>query len=312
MRFFDELGARIEQRWKEHQFDDSVFPEIATAALESAGAITSLSPWDIVRWLNTTESIPVQQDLAGSFGNPPITLFQGERFHIDIYFWLDGTTTIHQHGFCGALQVLLGSSIHCEYNFKTTQELSTYFRVGEVKLIGVDLLEQGTIRRIDPGTGYIHSLFHLQRPSATICVRTHTTATGTPQYNYHPPSFAIVPTEKTPLATRRYQAADLLLAMKHPEAGVMIHELLGHADFPTTFFVLDLVRSHLKAPQLRDAFGLGSKYQFADFLETARRFHGNLVDLITPVLNEERRKMNIVHLRSSVTSPEHRSSWPCC
>ncbi|MFN2514442.1 MAG: hypothetical protein ABR568_23900, partial [Pyrinomonadaceae bacterium] len=60
--------------------------------------------------MHTAASLPHQYDVEGRFGNPPITLFAGPRFHIDVYYWLDGTTSIHQHSFTGAFQVLLGSS----------------------------------------------------------------------------------------------------------------------------------------------------------------------------------------------------------
>jgi hypothetical protein len=34
---------------------------------------------------------------------------------IEALFWVDGTTSIHQHSFSGAFQVLAGKSIHSRY-----------------------------------------------------------------------------------------------------------------------------------------------------------------------------------------------------
>src|SRR5215216_4020345 len=117
MQVFHELGSLIEQRWRDENYNEEVFPEIAGQALVETTPYREVDPWDIIRWVNTTTQLPKQQDVQGKFGNPPITLYNGPRFHIDVYYWLDGTTSIHQHAFCGAFQVLLGSSIHSRYSF---------------------------------------------------------------------------------------------------------------------------------------------------------------------------------------------------
>ena len=44
-----------------------------------------------------------------------------------------------------------------------------------------------------PGSQYIHSLFHLDRPSATITVRTEHTPSAAVQYDYRKPYFALNP-----------------------------------------------------------------------------------------------------------------------
>jgi hypothetical protein len=307
MELFHDLGSRIEQRWKDHNYDEAVFPALAAEALAEASLDKLVSPWDIVRWLNSTTELPSQQDVPGNFGNPPITLFSGPRFHIDIYFWLDGTTSIHQHGFCGAFQVLMGSSIHSQYNFHPKQVLNQHFAVGDIRLESVELLEQGQIKPILSGKAYIHSLFHLDRPSATICVRTYHTASGSPQYNFLKPSFATDPFFKEPLSLKQLQSASLLLSMQHPDAVEMLDDLLSRADFQTTFALLDLAKSHLGGNRLEQTFGLSTgDEQYQRLFETARRRHGELADLIPPVFEEARRQNNLIHRRAQITAPEHR------
>src|SRR3989442_10718966 len=225
MQFFQYLGSLVEERWRDHDYNDEIFPEIAVQALAEADPSKWVDPWEIIRWVNTTSQLPAQQDVPGVFGNPPVTLFSGPRFFIDVYYWVDGTTTIHQHGFCGAFQVLLGSSIHGHYRFTPTREINQNFIVGNLSLESVELLERGAVKRILAGDQYIHSLFHLDRPSATICVRTYQTYKGVPQYNYHKPFFGIDPFFKEPLAIKRKQCAELLFIMQHPEADAMIGEL---------------------------------------------------------------------------------------
>ena len=307
MKFFDELGSLIEQRWKEHSYDEKLFPDIAAEALAETAPERHVSPWEIIRWVFTTTHIPGQQDVAGEFGDPPITLYSGPRFHIDVYYWLDGTTSIHQHSFCGAFQVLLGSSLHSSYRFVPKQEINEHFIIGDILLENVELLEQGKIKRILPGRNYIHSLFHLDRPSVSICIRTYYTVSGTPQYKYHKPYFAVDPFFREPLTIKQIQSAALLLNMQHLEADNMIRDLLSRSDFQTAFGLLDLARGRLTTDHLAKQFGLATgEERLQELVAAARRRHGALVDFMQPVFEEAERQHNLVHRRGQVTSNEHR------
>jgi hypothetical protein len=307
MQFFRDLGSLVEQRWRDHNYDEEVFPDIAAEALAETAPVERVDPWDIIRWLNRTTQLPEQRDVDGKFGNPPITLYDGQRFYIDVYYWLDGTTTIHQHAFCGAFQVLLGSSILSQYGFEESRRVNAHFSVGQITLDNVELLEKGDIRNILPGKKYIHSLFHLDRPSATVIIRTRHTHTGSPQYSYHKPYFAIDPFFKSAALIKRAQSASLLLSMRHPESDDLIGELLSRSDFQTAFAILDLAYNHLAGDHLERAFGLSSGQERFDALfEIARRRHGELVNLVLPVLDEARRQNSLVQRRGQITSNEHR------
>lgn len=307
MQFFQNLGALVEKRWRDENYNEDIFPALADHVLADGGPHGVIDPWDVIRWLNETTQLPEQRDVPGMFGNPPITLYDGPRFYIDIYYWVDGTTSIHQHAFCGAFQVLLGSSIHCKYDFVERQEVSAHFSVGEMLLKKVDLLEEGAIRRILPGKQFIHSLFHLDRPSATVVIRTRQSQIGLPQYNYLKPSFAVDPFFTEAAMVKRVQSVALLFNIKHPEADSLIADMLSLSDFHTAFSVLDLAFGTLSNDRLERAFGLsmGNK-RFDSLLETARRRHGDLVDLILPVFQEVQRQQNLIQRRGQITSNEHR------
>lgn len=122
MQFFEDLGSLVEHRWRDENYCEEAFPNIAAQALVETAPYKKVDPWDIIRWVNTTTQFPQQEDVHGSFGNPPITLYSGPRFYVDVYYWLDGTTSIHQHAFSGAFQVVLGSSIHSQYDFEENEE----------------------------------------------------------------------------------------------------------------------------------------------------------------------------------------------
>jgi hypothetical protein len=63
------------------------------------------------------------------------------RFYIQLLFWMDGTTAIHQHEFSGAFHVMHGSSIHAHYEFEKAQPVTPYLRVGNVKMKKMEILE---------------------------------------------------------------------------------------------------------------------------------------------------------------------------
>lgn len=307
MQIFQELGELIERRWRAENYSERAFPELAAQALTEANLPAKVDPWEIIRWVQTAVSLPYQKDVDGSFGNPPITLFVGPRFYIDVYYWLDGTTTIHQHAFCGAFQVLLGSSIHSHYDFRVDRILSEHFRVGELVLKEVDLLTLGDVKKILPGRAYIHSLFHLDRPSATITVRTEHTPSVAPQWDYRKPFFATNPFFQNVAITKKLQTVDLLLATKHKDADAMIGDLLNSSDFHTAYFVLGRVSQHLKGNQMDELFGISTgKDRFEMLLQKAKGIHGDLIDHMLTVFEEQERQQNIINRRGSVTGDEHR------
>ena len=307
MKRFCELGEVIERRWREENYDEQAFPDIAAHALGEAKLPDQVSAWDIIRWLHTSVSLPAQMDLDAEFGNPPITLFVGPRFYIDIYFWLDGTTSIHQHSFSGAFQVLLGSSVHARYSFAKDLEINPNFLLGKVTLNEVSLLTRGDIRQIVAGPEFIHSLFHLDRPSATITVRTYRAPNAPVQYSYLKPFVARNPFFKDPLLKRKVQTVDLLLRMKHPDTDKLITEIIRTSDFQTAFSVLDKAFKFLCHRELEELVGVTrSRDRFQALLDRARERHGAIADLLLPVLEEEWRQNDVAQRRAEIKGEDHR------
>jgi hypothetical protein len=307
MQFFQELGALVERRWSDENYAEAVFPDIAAKALAETSPNQHVTPWDIIRWVNNATELPEQFDVEGRFGNPPITLYAGPRFYIDVYYWLDGTTSTHQHAFCGAFQVLLGSSIHSQYCFEDQKRINAHFSTGKIALQSVNLLGEGDIQKILPGSQYIHSLFHLDRPSATITIRTRFSPEGAPQFDYHKPHFAIDPFYKSAAMIKKVQSASLLLSMKHPEADELIGEALAGSDFQTAFAIVEVAFNHLTHDHIEKRFGLSTgRQRFEAYLEIVRRRHGELADLILPVIEESQRQTHIAWRRQQITSNEHR------
>jgi hypothetical protein len=307
MEEFQKLGALVEGRWKEQNYNEQLFPDIAAQALLESDLPARVDPWEIIRWVHNTAALPEQHDMEGRFGDPPVTLFAGPRFYIDIYYWLDGTTSIHQHAFTGAFQVMLGSSIHSSYTFDEDRIINEHFSAGELRLNDVQLLKREDVRTIRPGRQFIHSLFHLDRPSATITIRTLNTPSAAVQFDYRKPYFALNPFFRNASMTKKQQTVGLLLGMKHKDADAMIGDLVCASDFHTAYFVLAETFNHLNSNPMDTLFGMSTgRDRFNAILEKCRNVHGEIADLVLPVLEEQERQHNIIVRRGSITGEEHR------
>jgi hypothetical protein len=308
MKIFNELGSLVEHLWRARHYSEQEFPAIAFQALAEIDlAGKGVTPWEIIRWVHGEPQLPRQLDIDGSFGNPPITLYCGPRFYIDIYFWLDGTTEVHQHSFAGAFQVLTGSSIHSEYSFRQHRAINEHLHIGDVVFERAELLTEKDVRKIMPSREHIHSLFHLDRPSATITVRTFGMPSAQPQYSYRKPFIAIDPFFKEPTLIRKLQTVAMLLDLQTPAHDQMIGELLRTSDFHSTFLILDLARNRLSGSQFEQTLNISrSRDRFDELLNQARDTHGDLADCLLPVIEEQNRVNDIVRRRQFITTPEHR------
>ncbi len=307
MKEFDEVGARIERLWCDQNYNDDAFPGICSAALREARFPERITPWQIVEWALKQDVLPLQQDLPASFGQPPITIYNGTRFYIDAYFWLEGTTATHQHAFCGAFQVLEGSSIHSWYEFERLETINQCMEIGDIRLKVCELLKVGDIQEIVPGAAYIHSLFHLDHPSVTIVIRTHQTQNHLPQFDYRKPHVAVDPFYQEPNLIKKLQLISTMIRLERPEADGLVSDLLAGSDLFTSYLILLNIRNYLKSNQMDEIFKLGrSESKFDVFMEIVGKRHGAHADVLRKVFEYQRRLDSIVHKRSLVANPEQR------
>lgn len=307
MKVFDELGNKVEERWKAVEYDEELLPSIAKSALEEADVPSKTDPWEIIEWTLAERELPAQRDLPSNFGDPAITLYSSARFHVDVYFWFDGTTSVHRHGFCGAFQVLHGSSIHSWYEFETRKRLNRFTEIGEMKLKLCELLNVGDIQEIWSGKRYIHSLFHLDRPSATIVIRTHRSPLHPPQLNYHKPCLGIDPFFEEPNTIKKIQAAAALLRAERPDADDLLESYLRGSDFQTCFNILNSLKGLVSHDAMRMMFNVeASSDRFGKLLDVVAKEHPEEADVLPAVFDYAERLGRIIRQRSYVTDPELR------
>jgi hypothetical protein len=246
-----------------------------------------------VREFLMSDEQPLQTD--SGFGQPELVAYNHPRFYIQILFWLDGTTDIHQHEFSGAFHVMAGSSIHAHYVFENAQPVTPHFRVGDVRMTHIELLETGRTVPIISGQRCIHSLFHLDTPSVTVVVRTqHDPGTG-PQFNYLPPHIALDPVFSDTLTMRRKQLLEVLEQSGDPGYGELVQEMITELDFERGFFILQHCMGHLEELE-----------EWEPVLLAFEEKHGELASGVAATLEENVRRDVIKEMRSAISEPEHR------
>jgi hypothetical protein len=291
--FFATLGESVLNRWKACNFDPASFPKIVRTLLEERPPFEHVDVSDLIREFLLDDAQPLQSQ--SGFGQPELIVFEDPRFYIQLLFWLDGSTDIHQHEFSGAFHVLQGSSIHSKFEFADAQSVSARLRVGNLKMVETELLETGRTVEIQSGRGFIHSLFHLETPSITVVVRTQSDPGTGPQFTYLPPHVAVDPFYHDSLTNRRKQLLDVLEAVGDPGYAGMVAEMLGELDFERGFFILQNCVAALR-----------SSGQWDSVWEVFAGRHGELARLALPTFDEILRRDALVALRSSVTEVEHR------
>ncbi len=307
MKLFQELGESVEKLWRDANYDEELFPSIVKKALQEANLPQKVSAWEVIDWTLNQTNLPEQRDLPGNFGDPPITIYNAPRFYIDVYFWLEATTSIHQHAFCGAFQVLHGSSLHSWYEFERKEKINSFTEIGEMNLKVCEILEVGDVQEILAGRQYIHSLFHLEQPSATIVVRTHKSPMFLPQYSYHKPNLAVDPFYEEANTIKKIQAITALIRSKHPDTDKIITEFLERSDFQTSFQILSNVRAYIQHSQMQQMFNLAEPKERMDkFLEVVGNRHEKFADVLPKVLANYDKLDQIVRQRSYVTDFELR------
>jgi hypothetical protein len=291
--YFTELGRTVLDRWKEENFSLAKFPGIAEAAMEERPPARHVDTAELIRDFLLHDEQPFQSQ--SGFGQPELIVYDNPRFYIQTLFWLDGTTDIHQHKFSGAFHVLEGSSLHSKFVFEEPQPISAHLRVGKLRISETQLLETGATVRIVSGQSCIHSLFHLDTPSLTVVVRTHSDPGTGPQFTYLPPHLAVDPFYNDGLTIRRKQLLDVLEKTADPEYPSLVAEMVGSLDFERGFFILQNSMTYLAS--------LGEWEGVWDIF--AHR-HGPLADYVRPTLEGINRRDAIVAMRSSVADVEHR------
>jgi hypothetical protein len=291
VRIFEELATAVDAAWIGGAAE---FPDIARAQLEAARLVGRVSGEDVLRWIAGADAIPKQVDLEAEFAQPPITVARRERFYVDVYFWVDGTTTIHQHSFSGAFAVLEGSSVHARWRWREERELGPGVVSGALELGEVELLAAGDVRAIENGAAFVHALYHLERPSVSVIVRTW--EDPAPQRSFLPPRIAYDQVRRDERAVRARQVLELIDRTDGRVYEDVLSTILARAE---PFEALEALRTALVHKDGIDGL--------APFLPiVARRLGEETAEIFRAALACEARALPFVVRRKSVRDADHR------
>ena len=308
MLAFQTLGDRIEEAFSAKNYDERAFPDIAARALEEASLPSRITHQDVVRWVLSSRALPTQDDLSATFGQPPVTVYRGRRFFIQVLLWLEGSTAIHRHSFSGAFSLLTGESLHTRYAFELERRVSARFLIGNVRLIDASLLGRGDVVPITHDLA--HALFHLDTPSqstkdgkhlasaspsATIVVRTFREQDTFPQYDYLPPRVACDTFHEDPTTVRQLQTLSFVQQTEPEGYAKLAAELAQASDLHTSYLVL--LQAHRGHRGSEDG---------PVVLEAARRRHGAVIEDLALVMHEELREEQVDRAREDAKDPEAR------
>jgi hypothetical protein len=310
--YFERLGRLIEGRWSASYFDERTLPSIAVAALSEEPPHEFVSDEDIARWAIMAESLGRQPNADFNFGEPPLTVFAGRRFYIEALYWLDGTTSIHQHAFDGAFCVLGGGSVHSTYSFEERDRLSSRLILGDLLHQNSEILRPGSVRAINAGGGFIHSLFHYQRPSVSIVVRTYSTPGVPVQYSYDPPHVGLAPFDKEVWSKRAHDFVNVAIRCGWRSSADLVRDAMRNSDDLSAYQLLLDLRLRLPDGDMEEASGPTSP-SLAALLEAyaaatvhARQRFGVHASAIFASCEEKRRVRGITALREQVQGEAHR------
>lgn len=286
------LGDRVREAWRAVAFDVERFAAVAFAALRDDPPCVEKVEWvELVREFMRWRDPPAQ--FATRFGQPQITVYRHPRFYIEVLFWMDGAPEIHRHNFHGAFQVLAGSSLHVRHGFTVDRQVSQALLLGEARVESLQVLRPGDTVAID-GARLVHSLYHLERPSVTLVVRTSAGFAG-PQYSYLPPHVAYDPFLHDPTLDKQLEVLALLRRAAPAEHVAMLVEFAGRED------LYGLLRALIEGGAHLEEAGT-----LAPVLAAGRAVHGEAMDRVAASLARRWWEMDLVLRRARVPTPDHR------
>ena len=243
------IGEDIERRWAARNYRRRYFEDIAAECLLAASFHRQFDEEEIITWVNRAASLPQQLDPRSNFGQPPLTMWRTDRFVVDLYFWVDTETSIHDHSFSGAFTNLTGQSLNCTYQFDRGVQADEGILPGSLLLNRVEHLKPGDVCTITAGPKFIHRVWHLDCPTITLVPRTITRQRGLWQYSYYPEGIAVRYRRKTPIEfQRRREFLQYLFRRNHPRRIELAEEVLNRARGYRLFTLLGDLLFYIEEP----------------------------------------------------------------
>jgi hypothetical protein len=227
--YFDDLGRLVSKNWSGLGRRVESLAEAATLALTEMPPGPDVGALPVLEHAVGCGDLPAgQSKLSDTFGQPPLVLHVEDDFFVQALTWIDGTTDVHQHGFDGAFAVADGLSLHVPYSFQPADTLvDGHLVTGELSMERAEVLRPGDVRPIVSGFGFVHALFHLERPTLTVVVRNASSGLAYPQDSYLRPGLGIDKLWSDRRSGKRLQALRALHRLDPEAERRALDELVG-------------------------------------------------------------------------------------
>ena len=210
MDCFQELGDRLDERWRASGYDERALPPIAVDLMRSEGVLERIDVHEVLRTAAEGGGLDAFQQ-EHEFGDLSYTVFRNRRFYIEVLVWTTGDTSIHDHAFSGAFGVIRGSSLCVVYDFELRARINSRFKVGDLAVSRCEHLKANDVRPIPEAPGLIHAVYHLDSPTATLVVRTPGNPDALPQFSYSPAGLAVAQSHVDVVARKQWKALGVML-----------------------------------------------------------------------------------------------------
>ncbi|MBI4242791.1 MAG: hypothetical protein HY606_01770 [Planctomycetes bacterium] len=228
------IVKQVNELWKKEDYSIGLFGKIAYDVLKKSELHKEKLIENVLKKTAQAKLLPPQLSMERNFGYPPITLYAGDKFIIDIYFWVDPHTAVHNHSFTGAWVLLQGASLHNKFTFKAG---STYggISTGKLSLESSELIKNGDINIIKPDSELIHQVWHLSCPSVSLVIRT---AINSKLRIYFPNLEVLSPEYLSKTTIKKVHLMQFLAESAHPLEKSFIANSLKNSDDFNSFWLL--------------------------------------------------------------------------
>jgi hypothetical protein len=186
------------------------------------------------------------------FGQPAVTVIRNDDFRIDLLYWLENATAIHDHITCGAFAAVLGDRLHGIYDFNDQQDLDEHVQTGILRRTDFGLMREGDAHEIQPD--FIHDLYWLGRPTVTLVVRCTNHEPQPPKpHEYITPGLAIIAkaNQNTSLVSRLVEGLALLRQANLTLYAESLQSILESADASLAYY--GFLDAAVAAPEALDS-----------------------------------------------------------
>jgi hypothetical protein len=235
----EKLAERFERAWSQTGYALDALPELAEREVEDLLGDRELTTDAILDALAASADWSEQLDPYTHFGEPAVTVHKTERWVLDVYLWLHPVTALHDHRFRGAFGVVGGLTQNSTYHFTPRAPRPDGIEVGRLTRRQTELLRPGSVRRILPGSGFIHQVVHIARPTVSVALRTAREPDLPSQREYFAPGLAVpsLPYLSHP-QRRKLELIGTLVALGGPRLEERLGELVSREDETCAFWML--------------------------------------------------------------------------